>query len=76
MGDCAGWLYSVLIKNIGGTTTIVGTPTLLSSDADAGAATWTVALTADNTLDALNITVTGEASKTIQWTARTVGPEG
>ena len=36
---------------------------------DAGAATWSVAVTADATNNRLAITVTGEADKTIRWVA-------
>lgn len=74
-GDSAAWDIAVLIKNIAGLTSIVGSPTLTALFADSGASTWAVAVTADNTLDVLNVTVTGEASKTIQWTAQVIGPE-
>lgn len=75
-GDVASWDFGVTLKNIAGTTSIVGTPsTAQSPDSDAGAAAWAVAVAANNTLDTLEITVTGEASKTIQWTAYVVGPE-
>jgi hypothetical protein len=43
----------------GGTTTLC----------DAGASTWTVAVTADTSNQRLAITVTGEAGKTIRWVA-------
>lgn len=69
IGDCAGWLYLVLLKNIGGTVSIVGTPTLLGSHADTGAALWTGVPTANNTLKCLTATGTGEVNKTIQWSA-------
>ena len=36
---------------------------------DAGASTWSVAVTADSTNNRLAITVTGEAGKTIRWVA-------
>lgn len=75
-GDVASWDFGVTLKNIAGTTSIVGTPsTAQSPDSDAGAAAWAVAVAANNTLDTLEITVTGEASKTIQWTAYVIGPE-
>jgi len=75
-GDVASWDFGVTLKNIAGTTSIVGTPsTAQNPDSDAGAAAWAVAVAANNTLDTLEITVTGEASKTIQWTAYVVGPE-
>lgn len=74
-GDCASWDTSVLVKDISGTVSIVGTPPVAQAYGDAGAAAWAIALTADATNDALAITVTGEASKTIQWTAHVLGPE-
>jgi hypothetical protein len=48
-----------------GSVTGAGTTTL----SDAGAATWSVAVTADTANNRLAITVTGEASKTIRWLA-------
>ena len=74
-GDCAAWDTNVLFKQISGTPSIVGTPSVTQTYGDAGAAAWAIALTADATNDALAITVTGEASKTIQWTAHVLGPE-
>lgn len=74
-GDCAAWDTNALVKNIGGTTTIVGSPTVTQTYADSGASAWAISITADNTNDAIQITVTGQASKTIQWTAYVVGPE-
>jgi hypothetical protein len=70
-GDTAAWNITGCIKRGSGvaTTTLVGTPTSLTPMADTGAAAWTVALTADTTNGGLKITVTGEASKTIRWSA-------
>lgn len=48
-----------------GSVTGAGTTTLC----DAGASTWTVAVTADTGNQRLAITVTGEAGKTIRWVA-------
>ena len=66
-----GDVYSVTvvgtIKNIGGTTALVGTPVYENEMNDAGLAGVDVTVTADNTNDALAITVTGETSKTIRW---------
>jgi hypothetical protein len=47
-----------------GVPTGTGTP---SGFFDAGAALWSLAVTADDTNDILQITMTGEALKTIQW---------
>ncbi len=72
--DCAGWDIPVLIKNIGGTVSIVGTPVVTQAFGDAGASAWAVALSANSTLDCLTITVTGAAATNIYWSARVIGP--
>lgn len=50
-------------------TTLIGTPvkTLISNDT--GVTTWDVSVTADDTNEALKITVTGEAGHSIRWNA-------
>jgi len=35
-----------------------------------GAAAWTLAVTADNTLDCIAFTATGDPSLTVEWTTR------
>ena len=72
-GDTKSWDIEGLIKNIGGTTTMVGSSVIVAH-ADAGAAAWTVAVVADNTGDYLRINVTGEAAHTIQWNSFIWGP--
>ncbi len=68
-GDVSAWEFSGVIKRgaNAAATALVGsvTPVLLS--ADAGAAAWAVSVSADTTNGALQVTVTGEASKTIRW---------
>ena len=68
-GDTKGWSIEGVIKRGAGvgTTALVGTPTVTSLYADAGAATWAVTATADTTNGGLKITVTGQASTTIRW---------
>ena len=66
-GDMAAWYISGSIKNVGGTTSLVGTPTVTQMGADAGASAWTLAVVADNTNDCLQINATGAASTTIKW---------
>lgn len=79
-GDSAVFTIWACIKNIGGVTSLVGTPLYLDNTgtisttsaynfADVAAATWDVTIVADNTNDALLIKVTGEANKTIYWHA-------
>jgi hypothetical protein len=71
-GNTKGWTIEGVIKRGAGvgTTALVGSPTVTSSYADAGAATWAVAVTANTTLGCLTITVTGQASTTIRWVAQ------
>jgi hypothetical protein len=68
-GDTKGWYIEGVIKRGAGvgTTAIVGTATVTSLYADAGAATWAVTATADTTNGGLAITVTGQAATTIRW---------
>lgn len=66
-GDMAAWYISGCLKNVSGTTSLVGTPTVTALGADAGASGWALAVTADNTNDCLQITATGAASTTIKW---------
>jgi hypothetical protein len=65
----AGWKFDAIIRrgaNAASTALVAAvTPTLIAADADAAA--WTIAVTADTTNGALAITVTGEASKNIRW---------
>jgi hypothetical protein len=67
-GASAGYRIDGLIENVGGTTAFVGAPivTVLGEDV----AAWDCTATADNTNDALAITVTGAAGTTIRWVAR------
>jgi hypothetical protein len=61
----ASWKVEGLLVNDGGTTTLVNSATTVISNADS----WGMALSADNTNNALAITVTGEASHNIRWVA-------
>jgi hypothetical protein len=71
-GNTKGWSISGVIKRgvLASTTALVGTPTVTSLYADAGASTWSLAVTANTTLGCLTITVTGQASNTIRWVAQ------
>jgi hypothetical protein len=64
-----GWMITGMAKNISGTTSLVGSPTVTVIGADGAAAAWTVDAVADNTNDCVAITVTGESGKTIAWSA-------
>ena len=65
-GETAGYKIEGLIENIGGTTTLTGSVKTVFNEDDTN---WDVAATADDTNDALVITVTGAGSKTINWRA-------
>lgn len=70
-GNTKGWFVEGVIKRgaNAASTALVGTATVTSNYADAGAAAWTVGVTADTTNGALAITVTGAAATTIRWVA-------
>jgi len=63
----AGWEIKGMLVNDGGTTTLaLGN---VSDMAATNASSWAVALSADNTNNALKIQVTGEAGHNIRWVA-------
>lgn len=66
--ESAGYEFKGVIDNNAGTTALVGsvTKTVLAEDMPA----WDCDVTADDTNDALIITATGEAGKTIRWVAK------
>jgi hypothetical protein len=65
----AGWEFKGVIRrgaNAASTALVAAvTPTLIAADADAAA--WTIAVTADTTNGGLAVTATGEAGKNIRW---------
>jgi hypothetical protein len=66
-GNTKGWTIEGVIKRgaNAAATTLVGS-TVTSLYADAGAATWTIALSADTTNGGLAVTFTGQAATTIR----------
>ena len=68
-GNAKGWSFAGVAKKGASAATIafVGTPTITSSFADAGASTWTAAITVDTSNGTLRFTVTGQAATTINW---------
>jgi len=62
------------IKNVAGTTTLVGSIETIGTDVEDNAAT-NVAVTADDANDALQINVTGIAAETWRWVAVVEGVE-
>jgi hypothetical protein len=67
-GDTKGWKIEGVIKRgaNAASTALVGTPTVTSTYADAGASTWTIGVTADTTNGGLSVTFTGQAATTIR----------
>jgi hypothetical protein len=63
------WKIEGVIRNNAGTTALIGTPTVTLVAQDAGASAWAVAITANNTTDMLDVTVTGVAATNIRWVA-------
>jgi hypothetical protein len=70
----ANYVRRVVIKNVGGTTSLVGSVETIGTDIEDNAST-DVAITADNTNDALQINVTGITGETWRWVAVVEGLE-
>lgn len=72
-GDCAAYLFDGLIKRDGAnnTTLCVCNKTVLHEDD----ATWDCDVATDDTNEALQITVTGDADNNVKWAARLDGVE-
>jgi hypothetical protein len=71
-GNTKAWAIEGAIKRgaNAASTALVGTPTVTSGYADAGASTWAITATADTTNGGLAITFTGQASTTIRCVAK------
>ena len=71
-GNTKGWTIEGVIKRgaNAASTALIGTPTVTSTYADAGASTWVIAVTADTTNGGLAVTFTGQASTTIRTVAQ------
>lgn len=71
-GDAAAWRFTGTIERgaSAATTALVGTPTITDTNAEAGASTWAIAISADTTNGALIITATGAAATNIRWVAQ------
>jgi hypothetical protein len=71
-GNTKAWAIEGAIKRgaNAASTALVGTPTVTSAYADAGAATWDITATADTTNGGLKITFTGQAATTIRCVAK------
>lgn len=71
-GDTAAWSIEGAIKRgaNAASTTMVGSPTVTMTHNDAGAASWTVTVTADTTNGGIKVEVTGAAATTIRWVCK------
>ncbi len=70
--DVASYMRQVTIKNIGGTTSIVGTVNTIGTDEAAGTS---LSVTADNTNDDLAVEPTGVSGQTWRWECVVYGGE-
>ena len=75
VGDSAFWMISGGIKrDDSNNTALIGTPdgdgTPGANNRDANAAAWDVTVSANDSTESLDFTVTGEADKSIRWVAR------
>lgn len=70
--DVAAYVRLVRIKNIGGTTSLVGSVATIGTDEATGTS---ISVTADNTNDSLNVSVTGVLSQTWRWNCIVYGGE-
>lgn len=68
-GNSKVWTFEGGLKRgaTAATTVLIGSVAINIVAADAGASTWVIAVTADNTNGGLNVTVTGQAATTIRW---------
>jgi hypothetical protein len=71
-GNTKGWFIEGVIKRgaNAAATSLLGAATVTSNYADAGAAGWTIAVTADTTNGGLAVTFTGQAATTIRTVAQ------
>jgi hypothetical protein len=77
-GDSASWTVNAVIKNIGGTTSMVGGSggaTIAPDFSDAAAAGWRLDVVAGGANGALVLRATGEANKDITWEAHILHAE-
>ena len=70
-GNTKSWIVTGVIRQgaSAATTVLLGTPTITSDFADAGAASWGLSVTANTSVGCITFTATGQAATTIRWTA-------
>jgi len=67
-GNTKAWTFQGCIKrDASNNTVLVGAVTSTVIAEDAGASAWVLTIEADDTNEAIKVTVTGEAAKTIDW---------
>lgn len=74
--DVVGFDFSALLKNVGGTVSVVGTPTVTQVFSDAGLTTTALTVGADNTNKTLKLQVNGVAATTISWSCEFTALQG
>ena len=72
--EAAHYLRKFSIRNLGGSTSLVGSVTTVGTDYESDSGL-DVSITADDISDYLKISVTGSASKTLRWVATIRGTE-
>ena len=72
--SAAHYIRKVAIKNVGGTTSLIGAVSTIGTDVEDNAL-YDVIITADNTNDALDIQVNGVVGDTMRWTVHISGVE-
>ena len=70
----AHYIRKVAIKNVGGTTSLIGTVSTIGTDVEDNVS-YDVLIQADNTNDALQVQVTGVVGETLRWTIHIEGVE-
>ena len=68
-GDISNWIANAVIKNVSGTTSFVGTPSITQFASDVSMVTTDIDLIANDTTDSLYIEVTGLGGVDIRWVA-------
>jgi len=70
-GDSRAWEFTTVIKRqYGSTTSLVGTPIINDIAYDSGASGWNLSITADSSTTSLKVEVVGQASTTIRWVTK------
>ena len=74
IGCSSHYIRKVAVKNVGGTTQLIGTVSTVGTDVENNTL-WNVSITANNLIDELEVFVTGTGADIIRWTAHVIGVE-